>query len=271
VAVAAAEVLGRLYPVAAEGLATKARAVGETCVAGAFATAEDVEAGRQLGHAVAAGVIARPDAEGDGRGPTRYPEPDPELPAAGAWPPWLARVPDPALPPADPRPELAAVLARSQHLDIRARNLADRWLSQDPAVHWSERASGLVAEAGLDFPHAQRVMAIVAAAGADAASASWRLAYQVNRVRPRALAPTLETIRFAPAHPAWPDDGAAIAAAASEVLAAAFPAHAAELRQEAADAAEAGFDGGQHYRRDGVDGRALGTAVGRAAVGRLPR
>jgi hypothetical protein len=270
VAAAAARVLGRLYPVAAEGLASKAAAVGETRVAGAFACPGDVTAGRALGEAAGAAVVARLDAEGDGRGPAPagYAERDAEVPAAGRWGSWLGLAAPPL--PSPPAPDLAAVLERNRTLDIRQRNLADKWLTEDPAARWSARGMALAAEARLDFPHAQRLMATLAAAQADAATLSWRLAYEARQPRPRTLAPTLETIRFTPAHPAWPDEAAAIAGAASEVLAAAFPTHAEALRHEAAEAAEAGFDGGQHYPADGRDGLALGVALGRGAARRLP-
>lgn len=273
VATAAALVLGHLFPEAADGLESKAKAIGLGRVAAGAAFPSDVTAGEGVGRAAALAVIARLDAMGDGAGPLPhraggFAEADPELPAAGGWAHWLpGTVAEPAAPAATPGAALAEVVAANHRLDIRARNIADRWLAVEPAAYWSEKAAHMAADHQLDLPHATRLMAYVAEASADAATTSWKLQYQV--LWPRPAAPGLETVRFAPAHPAWPDDGAAVAGAASTVLAAAFPAEAAALARDAAEAAEAGFDGAQHYRADGLDGLALGRSVGTGAVRRM--
>ena len=267
VAVAAAEVLGHLFPPAAAGLDTKARAVGETRVAAGLAFPSDVAAGRDVGHAVALAVIARLEAMSDGAATpaaTADADPDAELPGAGAWPAWLtAPCPAPSPPPGS---GLAGVVAANAHLDIRGRNLADKWLADEPAARWARRAADEVQAHALSLPRAVRLLARTDAAAADAAVCAWRLAYQARVPRPKTLAPLLEPVRFPPAHPAWPDDGAAIAAAHAVVLGEAFPAEAKAFASDAAEAAEAGFLGAHHYRRDGIDGLAIGRTLGEAAA-----
>ncbi len=283
-AYAAAGVLAGLFPAHAERMKLHAWGAAESRVAAGANFPSDVAAGRAIGEAVAARALAR--AAGDGSDalvklplPTVAPQWTADYPAealGGTWATWaIGDVATFALP-APPQPgepgfdaALAQATAAARDATPAQREAATRWTAALPPVAWHARARMLVADRRPDAPHAARAMAGVAIALADATTATWSNKYRLRLQRPSMLPGGPAPLAPPPPHPAWPSDGAACAAAAAEVLTAAFPQDAAALRAEAEEAAAAGRWAGHQFERDVTDGQALGRRVAQAATGRL--
>lgn len=85
---------------------------------------------------------------------------------------------------------------------------------------------------------AGRALALVHAAMYDATIAAYDAKYTYNRLRPNEVDPTLTTVIPNPRTPAYPSEHAAVAGAASTVLAYLFPANAEAITAQADAAAQ---------------------------------
>lgn len=170
-------------------------------------------------------------------------------PTAGAWRTWVIRSPRQVrVPPPPPHERRPAVSERAP----------DR--ASPPAVKpWLEQSFSLVAARPKDPPAGSRAYALLSVAMYDAAVSSWYWKYVYRRAAPHGRRPD----------PSYPSDQAAIAGAASRVLAYLFPeAPAARFDALAKQLAQAGVTSGANYPSDARAGLALGRAVGDAAIAR---
>ena len=193
---------------------------------------------------------------------------------AGSWRTWVLpsssaiRVPPPpaAGSPAAERDaaELRKVVqSRTPEQEGEARS----W-GRGPVVRpWLDRSMDFVSLRPKDPPRASRAYALVAVAMEDAAVSAWHWKYEYGRDAPN------EDALFAPApDPSYPSEHAAMAGAASRVLAYAFPDQsAAKLEDEARRAADSRVVAGVAYPRDVEAGLALGHAVADRVIARAKR
>ena len=133
-----------------------------------------------------------------------------------------------------------------------------RRVENEPAgEQWLERAMEFVASRDKDPPASSRNYALVAVAAYDATVAAWHWKYRYNRP-----APEREALFDPPPDPSYPSEHAAIAGAASRVLAHLYPDESAvRLEQEADEAAQSRVDAGVARPSDVEAGLALGRQV----------
>ena len=121
----------------------------------------------------------------------------------------------------------------------------------------------LVSEQSKNPPLASRGYGLVSVAMYDAVLSTYHWKYVYNRKAPEGTNPVVP----AGPDPSYPDEHAAIAGAASRVLAYLFPERpAARYDAEAEAAAESRVDAGTNFRSDVDAGLALGRAVADAVI-----
>jgi membrane-associated phospholipid phosphatase len=255
------------------------------------ATVVGVEAGQQIGNAVADRVIAWAQHDG-AENFTAFADP---VAAPGVWrrtPPKLASALDPgwgnvrpiAIPSAasmvalaPPAWESAAFKAdRGAFAQIQLslsdmdRALALKWAagagSMTPAGMWLKVASDLIARDHLDAHRAAAVYATLAVAMHDGFIACWHSKYTYLVARPITWMQETDTrwnpLIATPPFPSYPSGHATVSGAASVVLSAFFPQEAPHLREWAEDAAWSRVVGGIHWPLDGRGGLAQGRQIG---------
>ena len=191
---------------------------------------------------------------------------------AGAWKTWVLASSDQVKVPAPPKAGSAEAKAEVAELkDLATKRTAQ--VEQD-AHHWSDYPSvepwikenmQLVSEQSKNPPLASRGYGLVSVAMYDATVSAYHWKSVYKRAAPAGTNPVVP----AGADPSYPDDHAAIAGAASRVLAYLFPEKAAAVYdQEAEAAAESRVAAGVNYRSDVDAGLALGRAVADAVIAR---
>lgn len=292
VAAVASSLLSYLLPIEdTVALRTKARAAALTRIVAGAAHRTDVEAGWQLGLAVAERVMARARQDGSERPwtgviptgdvmwrptpPRRVPSPFDPL--AGEWRTLVIpsgdafRLPPP---PARTSTRFAADLAELQQFSRNGRTLeqttrARYWATDAPSLRWELFVDDEVRARRWTVPHAAQVRAWVSVAIYDAAVACWDSKYTWWLARPITVDPTLTTVFGTPPFPSYPSGHSAMSTAAAHVMEAFFPDAKARYHHLAEEASFSRVWGGVHYRFDVVDGDSLGARVGRAVVERL--
>ena len=116
-----------------------------------------------------------------------------------------------------------------------------------------------------------RQRSLVAVAIYDAVIAAWDSKYAYARPRPSELDGSLDTGLANPPSPSYPSDYAAVAGAASTVLAYLFPDRTEAFTARAAEAARSRLLAGVEYPSDSQAGLALGRQVGALVVERAQR
>jgi PAP2 superfamily len=206
-------------------------------------------------------------------------------PLAGTWRTW--NIPSgssfrPGPPPAFGTPAYAAEVREvydvSRALTDEQRRIADFWAdgagTVTPPGHWNRIAIDVIRSHSLDAHAAARVLAALNTAQADAFIACWDTKFTYWSERPvtairRELDPGWLSYITTPPFPSYVSGHSTTSAAASEVLAAFFPADAVQLRAWAEEAAVSRLYGGIHFRSDNETGRlALGRRVAQAAIDR---
>jgi membrane-associated phospholipid phosphatase len=196
-------------------------------------------------------------------------------PDAGAWKTWVLAAPDQIRVPAPPESsskaaeaELAELTRLAASRSRQAEREAHRWSDYPVVEPWVKENMALVAEQSKNPPLASRGYGLVSVAVYDAVVATWHWKYVYKRKPPgatKALVPTGPD-------PSYPSEHAAIAGAASRVLAYLFPEHpAAAYDAKAEAAAESRVMAGANYRSDVDAGLTLGQAVAEAVIGRAKR
>jgi membrane-associated phospholipid phosphatase len=108
-------------------------------------------------------------------------------------------------------------------------------------------------------------------AAMDATIACYDAKYTYWLIRPYRADPAITTPIGRPNHPSYPSSHACSSAAAANVLAALFPANAAQLDAMADEAGESRLYAGIHYRFDKNAGLRIGRQVAALALSRRPR
>jgi membrane-associated phospholipid phosphatase len=167
--------------------------------------------------------------------------------------------------PPDSAGELGQVRAAASQRDGVHGKVA-YWNAGAPPYRWTEIAFSAL-DASPD-PKQGRILAYLTAAMHDATVAAWDSKYAHNRPRPTQLDPSLQRDVAAPHSPSYPSEHAAVAGAASEVLAFFYPKDAASYRAMAEEAARSRVIAGVQYPSDTTTGLELGRSVAAAAIER---
>lgn len=284
VAGAAAMVLAYLFPDAAKDrFPDLAAEAAESRVFAGAAFRSDIEAGLELGTAVGARAVARGQADGSDAefDPAMIPEGPgvwqptppgfaevPVEPLGGSWQTWILDSGDqirPAAPPAYSsstwRAELEAVQEVVAQRTLEQEATARWWQTGDPlSTQW---AHDLILRAGLDLPHAARVLAYLSVGFADAVIAVWDSKFNWWTSRPITEDPDLVTAFPTPNYPAYPSGYSAVVGAGELVLAHFFPEAAGDLADLSWEAAQSRAWAGIHYMIDNEIGLSMGRQVGR--------
>ena len=199
--------------------------------------------------------------------------PAPE-PSAAGWKTWVLSSPGEISVPPPPRAGSAAAALDERVLreKVRARTPAQerrlRRADEQPVVQpWLGRAMALVSQREKNPPAASRSYALVSVAMYDAAIAAYHWMYRYEREAPDADAAVSVS-----GDPSYPSDHAAIAGAASRVLAYLYPeVPAARFDLDADDAAQDRVVAGASRPSDVEAGLKLGRAVGDRIVAHARR
>lgn len=201
----------------------------------------------------------------------RRPEQAAGDPEVGTWPTWVLTSPAQITVPPPLAPDSTAAhaeVAELRRLVQQRRAGADelhRWTESPPTEPWMELSLDLVSGRTIDPPSAARAYALVSVAMYDAAVAAWHWQYRYHRPAPR-----LEGALAQPGpDPSYPSEHAAVAGAASRMLAYLFSERpAVTLERMAKGAADARVMVGANYPSDVTAGLDLGRAVAAAVIAR---
>ncbi|CAN5500214.1 hypothetical protein BH20ACT2_BH20ACT2_01150 [soil metagenome] len=196
----------------------------------------------------------------------------PAEPTAGDWEPWILTASDEIAVP--PPPEEGS--ADEQREDDELRQFAEqrtpeimdiigRWdgAAEPVSAPWMELNLELVSARAKDPPLSSRGYALMSVAVYDAMVATWHYKYLYDRDAPDVV----DHVGDAGADPSYPSEHAAIAGAASEVLAYLFPERPAlRLQEDAVQAGESRLFAGTNRRSDVEAGLALGRQVAERAI-----
>jgi membrane-associated phospholipid phosphatase len=220
--------------------------------------------GRKLAAIVAAALTIALSACGAGVSPagTRG------EPTAGNWKTWVLASPGQITVPAPPSRaatdrETAELRRVAGSRTPAAERMARAWNGQAAIQRWMDVNFDLVAARAKDPPAASRAYGLLSVAMYDAVVATWHEKYRYRRSAPRAVGAL-----FAPGpDPSYPSEHAAIAGAASRVLAYLYPERpAARLDAMADEAARSRVVAGVSYPSDARAGLALGRGVADAVI-----
>lgn len=191
---------------------------------------------------------------------------------AGRWKTWVLSFPSEVAVPPPPRAGSAAARADLRELKqmagqrtVEVKQQIEKW-NTDPALKpWVDLNLELVAARPKDPVNASRGYGYTSAAIYDAVVAAWRYKYLYNRPAPTAVK---AAVARGP-DPSYPSEHAAIAGAASRVLAYLFPERPAVLYDTMAEeAADSRVAAGVNYPSDVEAGLALGRAVADKVIAR---
>ena len=195
-------------------------------------------------------------------------------PSAGGWTPWVLRSGGSIGVPAPPAPDSAAARRDMSELEaaVRARTpaqeaLARRYSAAPVVAPWLEQTMELVSRRPKDPPSSSRSYAYVSAAMEDAVVAAYRWKYRYRRD-----APTGDSSVERSPDPSYPSEHAAMAGAASRVIAHLYPEYPrARLDERAEDVAQARVAAGANYPSDVAAGLKLGRAIAERYIEKASR
>jgi membrane-associated phospholipid phosphatase len=294
VGAAAAAILSYAFPIDDTAAYTRmAREAADSRIVAGAVYPSDVDAGWQLGRAVAERVIARAMHDGSalpwtgavpaGTGMWQPTPPrrvgNPFDPLAGTWRTWVlpsGSIYRLAAPPAIGSARFDADLEELRRLAHGERTLqhataARYWATDAPSTRWESFMDEELTRRAWSAPYAARARAYVSVAMFDAFVACWDSKYAHWLMRPVTADPSLTTVFSTPPFPSYPSGHSTISTAAAVVMSALFPDRATEFHHRAEEASFSRVWGGVHYRFDIVDGDSLGAKVGRDVVARLTR
>ena len=192
-------------------------------------------------------------------------------PRAGTWRTWVLSSPAQVKVPAPPK--RGSPVARDEITELR--DLADNrtprmeerihhWGDYPSTEPWTRLNMELVSEHRRNPPRAARTYALVSAAVNDAVVSAWHWKYVYDRRPPR-----VSRVVSAGPDPSYPSEHAAVAGAASRVLAHLFPERSrASFDEPAEEAADSRVWAGANFRSDVEAGLALGREVAEAVIAR---
>jgi membrane-associated phospholipid phosphatase len=177
--------------------------------------------------------------------------------------------------PVPPPPDSVAMDAERTELRklVAARTTAsaDRaayWATGGSAYRWNAITAEEMIERGIPTPIAARHMALLHAAVHDAVVSAFHHKAAYQRARPNVVDKEINTSLPTPSSPSYPSEHAAVAGAASEVLAYLFPDKAQKFRAMSEEAGRSRSIAGVAFPSDIAAGLALGHAIGAEAVKR---
>ncbi len=300
IAAAAAEVLVELYDEAPAGeFRQEAEKVGAARVDAGASRPSDVEAGLDLGRAVAAAVLRRARADGadrkwDGRAPGGAPKfyeappgsaAEPVQPLAGSWKPWVLSSGRALRPPPPPafgtkgfEEQVRLTVQAKTQLTPAQEKAARFWAGGEgtplPPGVWIQVVLESLKTQPLSTPETARLFALLTVAMADAGVASWDAKYAFWYPRPESgirdsgLSPGWKPLLVTPFFPAYVSGHATYSGAAAEVLAYEFPDQKKLWFARAQEAADSRVWGGIHWPIDGSEGLKMGHRIGELVVER---
>jgi membrane-associated phospholipid phosphatase len=283
-AYAAAAVLAYFFPAEAASFQTQADQAAWSRVLAGVQYPSDIAAGRALGQAVAAEVIARAQTDGSSAvwtgtvptGPCKWVGTNPGNVTAPGWRTMLLKSADEFRPPPPPSctaPEFAAqvnaVKSFPRVVPGNAANFALNykvfyWQSPEGLNTWPYRyADKWIAEDNLsaNAPRVARIYALVASVLYDAFIASQDGKFSYWFIRPHQLDAAIVPLIPVPNFPSYQSNNSTFSAARSEVLAYLFPTRAEFIRAVGKEAGDSRIWGGIHYPMDNDEGVKLGRAV----------
>ena len=211
---------------------------------------------------------------------------NPSEPYAGEWKTFLIAHPTQVLlpPPAEPgtsayRAATMEVLDTERALSKLQRQLADSWNldagSATPPGVWNLKLRELLDQHKMADADVSRFLAVFNMAMYDAMVTCWHYKYTYWIERPITAAErlglgVLSPHIVTPPFPGYPSGHATLSGAAAEVIAAYLPDSKDIVREWAREAALSRLWGGIHFRFDNDEGLALGRAVGRVAISKMP-
>ena len=285
---ASADVLKSLYPSDKAQIEAAESECEQSRLIGGVSFPSDIEAGNQIGAAVAAKVIARLTSDGADKAGQTLPQPSGPgywtgkgglLPSWKFVKPWLTsdisqfRAP---APPAFSSPEfnrdLAEVRQISDNRTPAQLQIADFWADAaktfTPPGHWNLFADRIIASHNLTDAQSARVYALMNMAQQDAGIACWDNKYTYWVIRPSQADPQISTPIGLPNFPSYISGHSTFSGSASRVLGALFPDEKTAVEQLAQEASVSRIYGGIHYRFDAVNGIQVGHNIADLAIAR---
>ncbi len=186
-------------------------------------------------------------------------------PTAGNWKTWVlasgSEIAVPAPPAKDSdkaKADVKAVKDAAGKRTAATQATVDKWSGPLPTKVWTETAFDFTAKGPKNPPLSTRNYALLHVAISDAVIAAYHWKYEYDVKAPEGV----KTLVPASPDPSYPSEHAAMAGAASKVLAYLFPAQASLRLDEMADeAAQSRVDAGTNTPSDIEAGLALGRAV----------
>jgi len=264
----------------------------------------DVQAGLNLGKAVATKVLARAKTDGtknalgtpstrdslqkriEALGETPWISLDAPirpamLPFFGAVKPWLfskdslvaIRPPQPpSTNSAEFKAQVAEVKKEADPSDREKFRITHFWAdgagTYTPPGHWNAIAFDQVYAAQQSEVRAARNFALLNMSMMDAAIACWEAKYHYYVPRPSQADPDIKTLTGVPNFPAYTSGHSTFSSTAATVLGHIFPAQASNFDAMAKEASLSRLYGGIHYRMDCDEGLKHGQRIGAFAVAR---
>lgn len=281
---AASAILAYVYPDDAQSFTDQANAAARSRLLAGVHFPSDVQAGLDLGRAVANRVIER--AKGDGSDakwtgsvpaePGHWNGTNPMEPLAGTWKPWVLASGDqfrPGPPPASDSPQEMAELAELKGINRTFDLTSNAFFWQTFGgiyTYWYDTASRLIFEGSMtgNAPRAARLYALMAVTHFDAVVACWDTKYAYWAIRPPQLDPSFAPLFPPPPHPSYPAAHATVSSAIGGVIAYAFPSAADAVNAKVQEAAMSRMWAGIHFRSDVDAGFRIGKAVAQAVIDR---
>jgi hypothetical protein len=193
-------------------------------------------------------------------------------PTAGTWTPWVLTTPGDVNVPPPPGKGTAAAKADLDEVKRLAKartpeviDTINKFSGPLPTKPWTDLMIDIVKSGPKDPPLSSRNYALLHVAMYDAVLAAYHWKYEFNSAAPK----DVSTVVTPSADPSYPSEHAAIAGAASKVLAYLYPAQSAQRLDEMADqAADSRVANGTNTRSDVSAGLDLGRAVAEKVIAR---
>lgn len=278
VAGAASTILAYLFPDRADVFAAAAEEAANSRLLAGVHYPSDVEAGLELGRAVAEQVIAKAMTDGsdvawDGTMPTGdgyWTGENPVLPNSGTWQTWVIESGDQFRPPPPPaydseqmQIELGALKTFTPTFATTAA--AYFWQSPRGAYQYTYGTVGrLIFENGLDAnpPRAALIYAAMSVAQYDAFVGCYDAKFAYWSMRPFQVDPEFQSLFPSPNFPSYPSAHSCQTSAVVTVLNHFFPADAEALMATGIETGDSRMWAGIHFQSDIDAGLDLGTSVG---------
>jgi hypothetical protein len=191
-------------------------------------------------------------------------------PTAGEWKTWVLGSPTDIRVPAPPavgsdkhNADLNEVKEQAAGRTPATTEAVNKWSGPMPTAPWTATAYDFVSKSAKNPPLSSRNYALVHVAMYDALVTAWHYKYLYDQAAPRGV----ETLVPAGEDPSYPSEHAAIAGAASKVLAYLYPSQSALRLDEMADEAAASrVAAGTNTPTDVAAGLELGRAVAEKVI-----